>query len=208
MKLRHISLAAGFILIVVGLFLGAPSLLRWHENASVPKVAASPFAQTSQQETTQPAQVVSTPVVTQESTPVKAHNRPVRLQIPSLGMDLTVADGYYNASTQKWTLSNNKAHYAVQTPVPNAESGNTFIYGHNRKEVFRKLSQIKLGAEVVITTGEGRKFVYVFKGALETTPDDSSVFAYSGPSMLTIQTCSGVRFENRQMFLFDFKEVR
>ena len=95
-------------------------------------------------------------------------------------------------------------HYAVNTPLANNREGNTFIYGHNRKDVFRKLSGVKAGDEAVITTDNGHTFVYRFKAAYETNPNDATVFQYQGPSILTVQTCSGMRFENRQLFTFTF----
>jgi LPXTG-site transpeptidase (sortase) family protein len=184
---------------VIGLLFSMPAFLRYQQALGTPKVAASPFTQKSEQ----PA-----PASDQDGSAVYQEGKPVRIRIPSLGIDLPVADGRFNAATKKWTLSNDKAHYAVKTPLPNNAGGNTFVYGHNRPGVFKKLAQIKLGEEAIITVEDGREFVYVFKGAYETDPNDDSVFNYQGPPMLTVQTCSGLWYQNRQLFTFDLKEIQ
>jgi sortase family protein len=198
MNRRHVWLVGGFGLIVIGLLFCAPALLRYKDALGTPQVAASPFAEKPKTQA----------VDDNQGSPIYQEGTPVRIQIPSLAVDLDVADGYFNSATKKWTLSNDKAHYAVKTPLPNNVGGNTFIYGHNRPGVFKKLAQIKLGAEVSIIVEGGSRFVYSFKGAYETNPDDDSMFAYQGPPMLTVQTCSGLWYQNRQLFLFDLKEIR
>jgi sortase (surface protein transpeptidase) len=194
MKKRFVWIATGMALIIFGTLLGLPAFLQSRENAGVPKVAASPFEQPQEQ-------------LPMASDFVPIEGRPIRIEIPSLGINLEVADGNYNQKTQKWTLSTNKAHFATLTPMPNNVGGNTLIYGHNRKEVFKTLSRIQLGAEAIVTTENDHRFVYVFKGALETVPTDDSLFRYKGTPILTVQTCSGVFYENRQLFTFDLKEA-
>jgi LPXTG-site transpeptidase (sortase) family protein len=141
-----------------------------------------------------PAQVVS--------------GKPVRIQIPALHIDLQVAEGRYNKQTNSWTLSNDKAHYAVNTPLANNAEGNTFIYGHNRKAVFSTLNRIKAGDEAIVTTDNGHRFTYKFRSAYETNPTDNSLFDYKGAPILTVQTCSGLWYQNRQLFTFNFENVQ
>jgi len=198
MKKRILWLSSGIILVAAGLALTLPSFLQARQSANVPKVAASPFTEANTH-----AVVPTTTQIAQ-----KIEGKPVRIRIPSLNIDLPVIDGYHNLKTQTWTLTKNKVQYAVDTPLANNIEGNTFLYGHNRHEVFRSLSKIKLGAEAIIETDNGHTFTYVFKGALETTPDDSSLFRYQGKPILTVQTCSGAWYQNRQLFTFDLKDVR
>ncbi len=197
MKKRLLWLITGLILIAVGVGLGLPSFLQARESAAVPKVAASPFVTPSKPSTSNTEQTVA-----------RIEGKPVRIQIPSLKIDLPVIDGYHNVKAQTWTLTKNKVQYAVNTPLANNVEGNTFLYGHNRREVLHSLVKIKLGAEAIITTDNGHVFTYVFKGALETTPSDDSLFKYQGPPILTVQTCSGVWYQNRQLFTFDLKDVQ
>lgn len=140
-------------------------------------------------------------------TPTLITGKPIRIQIPAIQVDLTVADGVYNFSTQKWTLSNDTAHYALPTTQPNNEQGNTLIYGHYRKEVFSRLRLLQTGAEATITTDNGYTFRYILKSSEAVTPTDTSIFAYTGPAQLTLQTCSGAWMQNRQLYYFSFESV-
>jgi LPXTG-site transpeptidase (sortase) family protein len=139
--------------------------------------------------------------------PTVVQGNPVDLQIPSLGINLPIVNGYYNFQTKQWTLTLDKVQYATMTPPPNNDSGNTFIYGHYRKSVFADLHNIKDGAEAMVKTDNGHVFYYKLAGSRVTTPDDSSLFYYKGKPILTIQTCTGLFFQNRQLFTFNFERV-
>lgn len=132
---------------------------------------------------------------------------PVRIQVLEADINIPVASGVYNRSTQKWTLSNDKAHFATMTSMPNQTAGNTFIYGHNRKSVFARLTKIKAGSTAVITTADNQRFVYRMRTSYTTVPTDDSVLHYSGPPILTLQTCTGAMFQNRTMYVFDLVGV-
>jgi LPXTG-site transpeptidase (sortase) family protein len=127
---------------------------------------------------------------------------PTAISIPSVGINIPVIDGYYNQKTRDWTLSLDKAQFATPTVQPNNKQGNTFIYGHYRVGVFYTLPHIQPGAEATITTDNGYQFTYRFYQTYPTQPTDTSVLHYKGPPMLTLQTCSGSFYQNRQMYLF------
>jgi LPXTG-site transpeptidase (sortase) family protein len=198
MKKRHALLITGFCLILGGLALGyAPFMTYWH-GKHVAQVLTVPFSTAARAGLPQSTTPAPTEVVSGE---------PVRIEIPSLKIDLQVAEGHYNSTAQTWTLSKDKAHYAVNTPLANNAEGNTFIYGHNRKAVFARLVNIKAGATAIVTTKNGHRFTYTFRSAFETQPSDDSLFEYKGPAILTLQTCSGLWYQNRQLFTFDFVSV-
>ncbi len=137
----------------------------------------------------------------------RIEGKPVRLTITKLGIDLPVDEGYYNAKTQSWNLSLDKVQYAIISPMPNNELGSTFIYGHNRRGVLNSLYKVQPGTEAVLLTDNGHQFVYEFVNSYETSPSDSSIFNYRGAPILTIQTCSGFWYQNRQLFSFKFTRV-
>ncbi len=137
-----------------------------------------------------------------KTTLIKGH--PTAISIPSLNINLQIIDGFYNSGSGAWTLTLDKAQFATVTSEPNNVSGNTFIYGHYRPEVFAYLHLIKPGSQAIVTTDNGYKFYYKFTQTYATSPQDGSVFTYEGTPMLTVQTCSGAWFQNRQMFLFDY----
>ncbi|HET8708704.1 MAG TPA: class F sortase [Candidatus Saccharimonadales bacterium] len=157
--------------------------------------------------------IIANPNVLANAAPVKhspaaISGDPVSIQIPSLGTDLKVTPGVYDAQTQQWTLTLDKVQYATMTPKPNNESGNTFMYGHYRRNVFANLHTIKMGAQAVVKTSNGHTFYYHLTGAKVVNPQDSAeVFNYRGKPMLTVQTCTGLFFQNRQLFFFQFDKV-
>jgi LPXTG-site transpeptidase (sortase) family protein len=130
---------------------------------------------------------------------------PKNISIPSVNINLPVIDGYYDSKSGEWTLTNDKAQYATPTVEPNNISGNTFIYGHALTVVFGRLTLIKPGAEVTITTDNGYAFKYKFIETYATQPTDTSVLRYQGPPILTLQTCSGSFWQNRQMYIFSLE---
>lgn len=198
MKKRGALLITGFLCIASGAVISYGPLQEYWQGKQVATALEIPFAE---------AVAANAPTPSTESSKEES-GKPSRVQIPSLGIDLSVAEGRYNENAKTWTLSKDKAHYAVNTPELNNTGGNTFIYGHNRKEVFQKLTRIKKGAEIVVIAKNGKQFIYHFANAYETHPNDDSLFKYEGAPILTLQTCSGMWFQNRQLFTFTFTEVR
>ena len=93
------------------------------------------------------------------------------------------------------------------TAPSNNQSGNTFIYGHNRPAVFAKLSKLQIGETVKVYTDNNHTFTYKFRSAYETSPNDASLFEYDGAPILTLQTCSGLWDQNRYLMTFDLVGV-
>lgn len=134
--------------------------------------------------------------------------KPNRIVIPSLAIDLDVVDGYYNSGDRSWTLTGDKAQFATITSPANNKEGNTFIYGHNTKKVFAALPGIKPNAEVFVYTDTNHQFTYRFTSSYETSPQDSSLFTYRGAPRLTLQTCTGLWYQNRSLFTFELVASR
>ncbi len=179
----------GLVLVLVGLVM-LISIIRSQESSFV----MGPPPRQSSQNIVRPANYIS--------------GLPVNLQIPSLHMNLQIIPGIYNAKTKTWNLTLDKVQYATVTPQPNNESGNTFMYGHYRPEVFAYLHIIKPDSQAVVTTANGHTFYYQLAGVQVVNPNDSAaVFDYSGPPILTLQTCTGLFFQNRQLFTFDLVKV-
>lgn len=161
-------------------------------------------------------QLISTtlPHVSVAAAPVKTtaqsrvEGNPVELSIPSLDMVLPIIPGTYNELTRTWTLTTDKVQFASITPPPNNEGGNTFLYGHYRKNVFANLHNITPGDIATIKTENGKTFYYRYVSSRIVDPTDSEdVFNYSGKPIVTIQTCTGLFYEKRQLFTFDLVRV-
>ncbi len=142
-----------------------------------------------------------------DDTPNLIIGKPERLLIPAAQINIDVVDGAYDPVTTKWTLSNDKAHFALMSSEANNMLGNTFIYGHNNKQVFASLYNTKIGDIANIKTVNGKVFVYKLVHSREVNPEDVSVFEYRGRPVLTIQTCSGSWYDKRKLFTFEFIEV-
>lgn len=154
------------------------------------------------------AQQLTKAAAPQSSSAPTISGQPTSVSIPSLAINLPIIPGYYNAKTQTWTLTDNSVQYATITPPPNNTGGNTFLYGHYRKSVFASLHNIQAGAQAIITTANGHSFYYQLASISVVNPDDSAgVFDYQGKPILTIQTCTGLFFQNRQLFTFNLERV-
>lgn len=186
---------------IIGLFIGIAMLA-----AGAGLIVPSAYYQHQSTEGTSLPIELKAPLLPQ--IPDVLSGTPVRLQIPSVSIDLEVAPGTYNEATRTWSISTTAAHYATMSVKPNNITGNTFIYGHYRPSVFYRLPKAALGAEAIITTDNGLAFHYTLSNVSETNPQDVSIFnASSSKPTLTLQTCSGTYFQNRQLFRFDFVSV-
>ncbi len=133
---------------------------------------------------------------------------PKEIIIPSLHIDLPVIPGYYDKQTQSWTLTIDDVQYATMTPEPNNQEGDTFLYGHYRPNIFATLHDINSGAQAVVKTRNNHTFYYQLSSVRVVNPDDSkSVFDYTGKPILTVQTCTGLFFQHRQLFTFNLVKV-
>jgi len=159
-----------------------------------------------QQKAISAAQSVRVATPPQAQAPSVISGTPRHIDAPSVGISLPVADGNYDPSTGNWTLSDDGAFFATPTSPANSDNGNTFIYGHAVQKIFGRLPRLTIGADVTITTDNGYAFTYTYVKSEIVDPTNVNLFAYQGKPRLTLQTCSGVWSENRQLFYFNLKE--
>lgn len=183
----ELLLLAGISFITLGLLLGGFEIMKTWLTQDIGHSNAQLLVSNKAIET--PAPLVS--------------GKPTHITIQSVHIDLDVIPGYYDASNQSWTLSTDKAQWGVSTVEANNKSGLTYIYAHYRKNVFYTLPQISAGDEAIIATENGHTFRYTFKSSSITKPTDTSVFDYKGAPVLILQTCNGIWYENRQLFVFE-----
>lgn len=197
MNIRKQLVIISILLFGSGLSLAAPLGLSWLEQRQALASASA---------IDKPLDTTAQPVLKDSPNIIKG--TPRRLTVPSLGIDVTVVDGSYDARTGHWTLSEDTAFYATPTNLINSDSGNTFIYGHNSQKIFGKLLHIQAGAEVTVTTDNGYNFTYLFTSTEAVKPTDVYALEYSGKPRLTLQTCSGLWNQTRQMFYFKLQSYR
>jgi LPXTG-site transpeptidase (sortase) family protein len=193
MNIHKRLILVSFLLIVAGMAIVAPVIV----------------FRLQQRQAFEAASAVKTPVPATAKTVVAKpgiiKGAPRHIAVPSLGIDVDVLDGAYNTRTGEWTLSEETAFYGTPTELINSDSGNTLVYGHNSDKIFGKLLQITSGAEVIVTTDNGYKFTYIYQTTEAVEPTDVHALEYSGTPRLTLQTCSGVWNQTRQMFYFGLK---
>lgn len=157
------------------------------------------------------AQPVAYPEVTDTQPiaegPEVKFGRPIEIRIDSLDIRNQIIDGNFNASTQQWTLTTDKVQFAAISHLPNTQEGLTFMYGHNRKEVFNRLTKIEPGALASVRTENGLIFTYRYTSSQTVRPENASVFSYKGQPKLVLQTCTGMFYQNRQLFSFELVGV-
>lgn len=147
-------------------------------------------------------------VVSDTQTSKYVSGKPIEIIIPALNMSVPITDGYYNQNTQTWTLGPSSAYFATVSQLANNRDGTTFVYGHNTKAVFHSLYKLQGGEVAMVRTNTGSVFYYVFSGARDVKPTETSVLNEPGPAKMVVQTCSGAWDQNRRLFTFKFVKVR
>jgi LPXTG-site transpeptidase (sortase) family protein len=132
---------------------------------------------------------------------------PIRIIVPSVGIDLPVRTGSYDPTTQTWTLDTYSAFYADNSVPANDSNGSTIIYGHAQWGLFAKIPDITNGATAQVYTDSGKVFSYTFASTRKVKQDDTSVFVNSGAPMLTLLTCSGAFDAYRTLVSFNLSGV-
>lgn len=144
------------------------------------------------------------PVVTER--PVIS-GKPVRVVVERIGLDLPVGEGNYNPADGSWTLANDKAFFAMPSMLANDQMGNTIIYGHNIKKVFKPLAGMIEGDKVIVYTDNGHMFAYSYLQKSDIKPNDISFFQADSEPTLILQTCEGTFSEWRRMYTLRLQEV-
>jgi LPXTG-site transpeptidase (sortase) family protein len=129
---------------------------------------------------------------------------PVHLTISSVGIQVDVIKGYFNPKTGQWTLTTDKAQYIADSSPPNMNSGNTYIYGHYRKQVFANLHKLLPGSIAEVQSTDGYIYKYKLRDTYSVSPEDTSVINQNNGPRLTLQTCTGILFQQRQIYNFEF----
>jgi LPXTG-site transpeptidase (sortase) family protein len=118
------------------------------------------------------------------------------IQIPRLGIDLTVKNGYYNSHNRTWTLDKTHAFLIKSSATP-------IIYGHNRPNVFRPLNNIAENDLLYIQDSMG-SYVYRYAADSIVKPSDTRILETKTENTIYLLTCTGSNFENRRILAFTF----
>jgi LPXTG-site transpeptidase (sortase) family protein len=189
MRLRF-KLTIGILFILAGGLLGSNYIINYVRESNVNTTAAPRIE----------AQRADNKAAIAQSTAY-----PTNVSIPSINLSVNVAPGYYDVKTQTWTLNNSEAFFATISIPPNTISGNTYIYGHNRGNVFNPLNKAAIGTIAIVKTTDNKTFTYKMSAIHDVSPNDPSwLLDYRGAPILTLQTCAGFFDQYRRLFVFDF----
>ncbi len=120
--------------------------------------------------------------------------KPVRIIAPGkidIALEPQVVDG------TRTTVSPNAGSYLANGVRP-GQGGNVIIYGHNKKEIFGHLSQLKVGDSVQVRTEDGRMWNYVITERAVVDQTDTTLLQPQNGEMLTLYTCSGL-FDSKRL---------
>lgn len=119
---------------------------------------------------------------------------PTRVVIDSVGIDLALTGSIEKEG--QWLISETGANFATNTAIPNGQTGNTALFGHDRPKLFRNLHDLKEGAVVKVIT-KYMVYYYTVTGSKTVAPSDVSVMNQTTDPILTLITCDGWLSENR-----------
>lgn len=118
---------------------------------------------------------------------------PSVLSIPNLSLTLPIVPAELDGN--HWDTTTAGVSYLVSTPLPGSP-GNSVIYGHNYPNLLGSLKQIKPGDEIVVNS-QGALTRYVVTYTIIVPPSETSVYAPTTDTRLTIYTCIGLFDQNR-----------
>jgi len=116
--------------------------------------------------------------------PTPGPRQATRLVIKKIGVDAPVLEG------DDWQTLKKGVGHTPGTANP-GEPGNCVLSGHDDVygEVFRYLSELKPGDEVLVYTSDGHSFKYVVKTSFLVLPDAVEVLDPTPEPILTLITC-------------------
>ena len=117
-----------------------------------------------------------------------------RLEIPSIGMNLSVVTAPFVGETWDFSHILYRAGYMAGTALPGT-GGNVVIGAHSelakrRPGPFYTLGNVQVGAEVLVIRA-GKHFTYRVTTIWTVTPDDATPVYSTDHEVLTLLTCSG-----------------
>ena len=114
---------------------------------------------------------------------------PVRVTIPSIGIDLAVDVGEIENGV--WKISYSNATFLSTSGRPGGDN-NTVIYGHNKKAILGNLPYLSLGQYIYVKTADGVMHKYEAYQKDFVGPDRVDLVSSTNKEELTIYTCWGL----------------
>lgn len=119
-----------------------------------------------------------------------------RIQLPQLGIDLSVRKGSFDKRSSTWTLDDSHAFYMDGARSP-------LLYGHDMAGVFRNLGAIRPGDTLYVSAKSNRIYEFTYDHDKIVDPNDSSILS-DHTNQLRLLTCSGALYQKRRVLYFNY----
>jgi LPXTG-site transpeptidase (sortase) family protein len=129
---------------------------------------------------------------------------PLRIIIPSVNIDLPIV--YAKLENGTWSVVDGVANFAEGTALPNGETGNTGIFGHDRPKAFNRIKSLKAGEQIIIET-ENYRYSYTVITGYQVEDDAVRVFYPTEKASVTLLTCNGLFSEFRYVINAELSTV-
>lgn len=125
---------------------------------------------------------------------VEPGETPLRITIPDRGININIEQSPVENGT--WYVPEYAAGYAEGSSFLDEQHGNTIIFAHARRGLFRELLDVKNDDEITVI---GTKNLYRYKVASieKILPDEIDRLKSYGDYDLTLFTCEGINDEYR-----------
>lgn len=189
--------------------LALPASLHGSETVDIPSlIAVTERVSTDfQEDNKSPDQLYEEQATESASLPDPIIGTANHIEVPSINIDIAVLPGVYDVQTQTWTVDDSAAFHASTTVPVNDTNGTTLLYGHAKWGIFGNLPDIQSGAEAIVYTEEGLKFIYTLEEVYQVEPADMSMITTQGEPKLLLQTCTGFFDQYRILASFSLREI-
>ncbi|MEN8253023.1 MAG: sortase [Patescibacteria group bacterium] len=113
---------------------------------------------------------------------------PVNISFPSDNKKIPIESAHI--INGNWQTSNITATHLI-TSSGLGGGGNIVIYGHNTKNIFRSLKNIKVDEKISLESADNKIYEYQIQEIKEVTPEEVSDVQPTDYEVLTIYTCTG-----------------
>jgi len=117
-----------------------------------------------------------------------ANSPPISIRIRSVNIFLVVSEG--SITDGIWSISESGANHLNVSGNP-GDGGNIVIYGHNKKNLFGPIRNIKVGDLVEINSEIDKKYYYRVEKTAVVKPEEIDYVLPKDTEILTLYTCTG-----------------
>jgi len=122
---------------------------------------------------------------------------PTEITIPSIGVEMPLDVGEIKNGV--WSISYDKPTFLGSSARPGG-SGNTVIYGHNKKTIFGNLPYLSIGQKIYVKTIDGKIHIYEAYKKEFVAPSRVDLVSPTNTEELTIYTCWGL-FDSQRVVI-------